>query len=295
MVKLDKKNELLKKKNVCGIGLGHKFVDGRDSGVDALVVLVTKKRPKNKLAEEDLIPSEYGGLSTDVIEVGEITAQRVEVKGGTSIGTPSGTGTIGIVLAIGDDMYGISNNHVFADTNMRKPGDPIYAPGPADGIGQIVGYLHKYIPINFVESNLVDFATARMGRLKRTFWERLVDFVLRRKRIHYSSEIKDIGKWTGYLSEPRVGLKVKKTGRTTGLTHGEILVTNAVVQVNFSQGPAIFSNQIITSRMSDSGDSGSFVFDLENNFVGLLFAGSSSITVLNRGEDVLREFVNVTR
>jgi hypothetical protein len=39
--------------------------------------------------------------------------------------------------------------------------------------------------------------------------------------------------------------------------------------------------QIITTNMSAGGDSGSLLCDMNENAVGLLFAGSSSITIHN--------------
>ncbi len=44
---------------------------------------------------------------------------------------------------------------------------------------------------------------------------------------------------------------------------------------------AKFCNQIVTTDMSAGGDSGSLVLDTDNNPVGLLFAGSSTATILN--------------
>jgi len=52
--------------------------------------------------------------------------------------------------------------------------------------------------------------------------------------------------------------------------------------VNYGSGRvARFARQILTTRMSAGGDSGSLVLDLNERAVGLLFAGSPSVTVLN--------------
>ena len=48
-----------------------------------------------------------------------------------------------------------------------------------------------------------------------------------------------------------------------------------------------FNNQIITTDMSDSGDSGSLILDMQKKAVGLLFAGSDTVTIANRIEVVL--------
>ena len=56
---------------------------------------------------------------------------------------------------------------------------------------------------------------------------------------------------------------------------------------------AVFEEQILTNDMSDPGDSGSLVLDEANHAVGLLFAGSSSVTVINPIDAVLSS-LNIT-
>jgi hypothetical protein len=48
-------------------------------------------------------------------------------------------------------------------------------------------------------------------------------------------------------------------------------------------------DQIVTSNISQGGDSGSLVLDENNNAVGLLFAGSDKATIFNRIQNVFRE------
>jgi len=49
---------------------------------------------------------------------------------------------------------------------------------------------------------------------------------------------------------------------------------------------ARFRDQILTTPMSAGGDSGSLVADRENLAVGLLFAGSPMVTILNQIQHV---------
>ena len=105
-------------------------------------------------------------------------------------------------------------------------------------------------------------------------------------------EILKIGKING-TAVPKIGLKVQKTGRTTGYTTGNIEVLNARVKVQYEfSKTAIFENQIIVSPMSQGGDSGSVVLDMDNNLIGLLFAGSEQTTILNPINKVF-ELLNV--
>ena len=87
---------------------------------------------------------------------------------------------------------------------------------------------------------------------------------------------------------PAIGLRVQKCGRTTGLTKGRIYAVNATVNVSYGSRVARFVNQIIITpgSFSAGGDSGSLiVVDSSGSdgrkAVGLLFAGSPSITIAN--------------
>ena len=65
---------LLEKKNVVGMGIGYKEVEGQETGLLSLVVMVRKKESPSQLDATDLIPSEIEGVPVDVREVGEIVA-----------------------------------------------------------------------------------------------------------------------------------------------------------------------------------------------------------------------------
>lgn len=85
-----------------------------------------------------------------------------------------------------------------------------------------------------------------------------------------------------------LGMKVRKSGRTTGYTEGTINLLNATVNVAYGDRTARFTGQIITTPMSQGGDSGSLIVDgTENKAVGLLFAGSNLSTIFNPIDAVL--------
>ncbi|RMD96249.1 MAG: serine protease [Calditrichaeota bacterium] len=167
--------------------------------------------------------------------------------------------------------YILSNNHVLANSNNARVGDPIVQPGTIDGgrlPRDIIGRLSRWVNIRFrsgssAPRNYVDAAIAEV-------------------------QFHDIGRdvyWIGYadgLATVRPGDIVQKTGRTTNYTTGRVRLINATVNVNYGGGrSARFVRQIITTRMSSGGDSGSLLFNMSRKAVGLLFAGSSSITVFN--------------
>ena len=82
-------------------------------------------------------------------------------------------------------------------------------------------------------------------------------------------------------------MAVKKSGRTTGFTTGEIQQVDVTANVQYGAGQiAVFTDQLLAGAMSQGGDSGSAVLDDRNRLTGLLFAGSDTTTIINRIENV---------
>ena len=102
-------------------------------------------------------------------------------------------------------------------------------------------------------------------------------------------EIMGVGMVTG-VGEPLLGQRVQKMGRTTGLTQGTITQVDVTVKVNYNGRIANFSDQVFADNMSSPGDSGSSILDMQRRGVGLLFAGSESVTILTPLQRVLDHF-----
>ncbi|MGD8908580.1 MAG: hypothetical protein PVI92_04470 [Chromatiales bacterium] len=202
------------------------------------------------------------------------------VMGGFSVGHYKITaGTIGTCCydltpfpGVPSKYYILSNNHVLANSNNANIGDWILQPGPYDGgslYKDAIARLSRYVPIKFHTAtskplNYVDAAIAE-GSLE-----------MLSREIYWQGVVKDL-----YVA-PKVGDIVQKSGRTTGFTTGRVTNINATVDVNYGSGRvARFRNQIVTERMGSPGDSGSLVCDRDENAVGLLFAGSSTRTIIN--------------
>jgi hypothetical protein len=62
------------KANIVGVGVGNKWKNGQPTGEAALVTLVTHKMGADQLSPDDLVPPEMGGVKTDVLAVGFLTA-----------------------------------------------------------------------------------------------------------------------------------------------------------------------------------------------------------------------------
>ncbi|UCG58742.1 MAG: fibronectin type III domain-containing protein [Phycisphaerales bacterium] len=202
---------------------------------------------------------------------------------GASTGHPNVTaGTIGCRVTDGTNVYVLSNNHVYADENKASIGDNVLQPGPYDG-GEdprdAIGTLYDFEPIIFHPRarNEVDAAIA------------LTDTDM----VGNATPADGYGTPSSTTVQPSLELVVQKYGRTTGLTSGVITAINATVTVGYSSGTARFVNQIIIEPggYSAGGDSGSLIVTQGGkNPVGLLFAGSSTITVANPIDAVLDSF-----
>jgi hypothetical protein len=215
-------------------------------------------------------------------------------------------GTLGCVVrdASSGERLILSNNHVLANNNEAQIGDAILQPGRADG-GQLnadtFASLLRFEPIRFTESpatcNLA-VAFAALGNLVattlgskhrvRAFYSdpgasNLVDAALARPydETQVLDEILEIGAVNGVLPA-ELGMNVRKSGRTTGVTHGRVIVLNATIDVDYGDRNARFEDQIVTTPLSQPGDSGSLLIAGEAlKAVGLLFAGSDQATLFN--------------
>lgn len=275
--------ELLKKANVVGCGIGEKIKGGFFTGKLCLKVYVERKLPKKELKKTDLIPEVLSPIETDIEEVGKLiafsnTGRYRPALGGVSIGHYQITaGTFGCLVKEKKTgkIFILSNNHVLANSNQAKKNDPILQPGPYDGgkkSKDILAYLEKWVEIKFgKQSNLIDGALARVKSVKLV-----------------KPEIILIGLPQG-IRKAKLNLAIQKSGRTTGYTTGKIKDISATVKINYAQKVALFRNQILTTNISQGGDSGSLVLDLKKRAVGLLFAGSKVVTVLNPISEVLRQ------
>jgi hypothetical protein len=103
----------------------------------------------------------------------------------------------------------------------------------------------------------------------------------------FTSDILNIGKVSG-TKPVTLGMRIRKSGRTTGYTESTINLLNATVSVAYGSKTARFTGQVVAGPMSQGGDSGSLIVDgTENKAVGLLFAGSNLSTIFTPIDKVL--------
>lgn len=310
------KKELLAKENVVAVGIGFKKINGIETDVISIICSVTKKIPLSQLKTKDQIPKRIEGVMTDVNETGRIKALlgRTDrwrpAPPGVSIGHERITaGTFGCLVRKNNRAYILSNNHVLAESNAGAIGDLILQPGKYDGgtwPKDKIAELAEFIKIEWMTGDgcSIGQAAAWLGNLiakifgsktrlksgRSTQATNLVDaaIALPSSPEDVISEILEIGEIQGMNLNPALGLKVQKSGRTTGVTKGRITQVDVTVQVQYENNIALFEDQVISDIKCGGGDSGSIILDMDRKIVGLLFAGSDqdSITVFNRADQV---------
>ena len=197
-------------------------------------------------------------------------------------------GTLGSLVNIGGSQYILSNYHVFesdivpgGNNTVATTGDPIIQPGLIDvncnaSGAQTVATLVKKssLPNSNVDCSVGQVASGQ---------------------VRTDGAILEIGTISSSTVGASLNQAVKKSGRTTGLTHSTISGLNATISVTYDNecagGTAFtktFTGQIVISnrgsRFLNSGDSGSLMVEdvtTSPRAVGLLFAGSSSSAIAN--------------
>jgi hypothetical protein len=309
------RDRILPQAYVVATGVGYKFTRGVKTDALSIVCSVTEKVALNRLRPPDRVPPTIDGIPTDVVATGVIrafqprTARHRPAPGGVSIGHRSITaGTLGCLVKREGQVFVLSNNHVLANSNDASRGDAILQPGPHDG-GRFpdnhIAALEDFVPITFLEPpsdcrfarGLVAVLNAACSSIRSKTRYRVVNIQATENHVDaaiarplepslVTSDILEIGRISG-LGSGNLDMAIKKSGRTTGLTTGEIMQVDVTVNVEYGPGRlAQFSDQLLAGPMSQGGDSGSAVLDNNNRLVGLLFAGSENSTIVNRIEHV---------
>ncbi len=241
----------------------------------------------------------FAGKNSPTTTVSHTAKQALPIKLGTSGGWRNDLangyccgGTLGALIQVNGQQYILSNYHVF-EADIVPGGNGVVAtngsyaiqPGLIDvGCGapsaQNVATLQilKSLPNSNVDASIAQVLSGAV-----------------------SAEILEIGPISSQTVPAALNQKVKKSGRTTGLTRSSVSGLNATISVTYENECAggtaftkIFTGQIVlanrSSRFLNSGDSGSLlVEDYTTNprAIGLLFAGSSSLAIANPINQVL--------
>jgi hypothetical protein len=282
----------LRRPNVTAVDVGYKITQEGLTDELALRVHVKRKLPLEALEEYNVFsisgsPSQAGAFSIDVIEaeygpslfgqtIEAIEAEAVNRRsrtnplvGGISVGNPRvSAGTLGAIVWDRTDgqVCLLSNWHVLCGDAACTAGEPIYQPGVYDG----------------------GTAADKVAELKRWRLDQDADAALA-KLTGARGYSRDILEWNPIagIEEPRLGMEVVKSGRTTGFTKAIVDGVSASVSINYGSGGLVtFHDQIhfvprppwpqADYEVSKGGDSGSvWVNEDTNKAVGLHFAGET--------------------
>ncbi len=270
--------------------LGVKGVTG--VGVNGSIIVYVD--PENAKDLKQVLPKSIDGVKVTIKEskfrlmsiqpmdaAYEVRTTRVRpVVGGISIGHPLvSAGTLGCRVRdrrTGELLGGLSNNHVIAmqwgEYRRGEIGDSTLQPGPWDGglePEDRIGELSRYVSVETDKENLTDAAIF--------------------SSVVVEDKILDVGK-PAYTVEPKEGMTVVKSGRTSGVTYGKILDCNATIKVNGGEGwgECVFKDQIVIEpAILFPGDSGSWIGEVDSfNSIGLGWAGSETMSVANKALNV---------
>ena len=277
----DQYSHLLSLPNVTGFYKGTKKIRGVDTGLPCLVLIVRQKVPLETLAEGERVPPALeDGTPTDVVQLADSiaytlppTAKHRPLVGGISIGwrwLPM-AGTLGAIFLQDGELVGLTNKHVGAPSDFdpwkAQVGDDIKQPGVLDApvvgtdiITETVGTLKEWVPIDLQGENEFDQAVFRLTVDSLPF-------------------LLGLGAYTGwYEGTPELGMKVRKPGRTTGVTSSTLLATGVTKQIGGygSMQPVLFKDlDLFGPELMKPGDSGSVIVTEDRRLFSHGFAGGA--------------------
>ena len=233
-----------------------------------------------------------GGGGEDPAPVDRTSRHPRPVPIGVSSGHPAVTaGTIGARVVDGsNNLYALSNNHVYADANAASPGDAVIQPGTFDGgvsPADNIGTLSDFEWIDFASGAANEFDAAIASTTAALLGN--------------DTGSEGYGTPRTETMDAALNMRVQKCGRTTDCTTGNVVGINATVDVNYgTPGVARYVGQIIISsgNFSAGGDSGSLVVvkgqgrskSDDRKPVALLFAGGGGVTIASPIGPVLQRF-----
>jgi hypothetical protein len=277
---------------VHSVGIGGRERGGQPTGELVLKVFVSAKFPPEKLSAKEMIPSEFGGLSVDVVEAPEPklataapgatlggtynsdSSRLRPLRGGTQLAAESGcrVGTLGFICRIDEPPP----NRIVAVTAHHALFTSVNAEDSAMRVGQPTG-----------QDSVTNCCKGIFGAFLKGYRDATMDAAIIKldAKQEYYPQIEDVGALAGdhqisAAEAATLTYAVRKRGRTTRLTGGTI---QAIGAVSVSGTP---SNYMVikpnpassgTATFADYGDSGAAIVNDSNEVVGMLF-GMASLT-----------------
>lgn len=279
--------------NIIGYGFTrYKLVRGKIHVKDrVLVFFVKRKLPPHMLSKEELIPKKMniGGqeYTTDVVEIVKpstlvtptaTAAQRDRVRpvvAGVSAAAVDSTACTltGPFMKDGLPVF-ITCSHCagaidFQCTVNGGIGKPVIQPSRIDG-GKYPDDVIGTVSWNTTLASNIDIDLAVVIPSPDAQYLPIV----------YGLNIPFSGNYVS-VSMKNIGDTIYKSGRTTGVTSGRIYAVNSTVKVSYGAcGDSIVRDIVITTKMIETGDSGSPAVSLNGDFYGMFFATSDKYSFM---------------
>lgn len=292
-------SNLLQYPNVIGCGVGFKVRNNKMTRTPALAVFVNKKYSKDCFSKENLIPSNYMGAVTDIVEMpnANLTSFYSKVRPvqmGYAISLNFEIGTAGCIVVKNNatnpleklQHYILTCAHLltydFLVTNpigfnafqprMDRSSIPNNLIGTVSDIVNVKPTTNTATPVNIADAGLIKVKDSNIS----------------------IPTITQIGVPNG-INTVKVNDKVKFVGATSGVGMGIVLYNNVSINHTFESvlGSFRFEKEIITTRMLNKGDSGAVLLSMDNKILGLGFSTNPEFSYWNSISSVMSE-LNVT-
>lgn len=300
-VKRRYENQILVKKNVIGCSVGLKQVDHEYTNIPSVVVYVY---PKEDVDKKNFIPSKLNGVLTDVQEIkpnitglGIISAYpytyhsiikekiclEIQKVAAVEMNLRNSVDLAIIAFVTLDEIReaakqtGLFIEELEEQLQHRSRSEP--KPG---------GSIGRYrVPIESVYPGASTFMRALIRihkesvRKKRKIFDRIKDLLY---HLHFMkqceflpSEVNGIGEIKGF-TKPKLGMKVLKSGRSTGVTEGIVVGIDASLFVDYPRGAALgkksmpnFVEPILSPSPLDGGRFPSDIIGFFSGYVPITF------------------------
>jgi hypothetical protein len=298
--------QLLRLPGVTGVGLGGRERGGQPTGEVVLKVFVREKRNRDELAPGEIVPSEFEGVPTDVVVMGDAELDQAPppppgkptvpsrlfdrdrhrpLVGGCQLhvdlsGPRSGPGTLGCFLidpADATKVYALTAWHVLDATNQHptvgttKTGQPTKKDSSTKCCSHIIGKV-----AGGAKDPLRDAGIVRLD----TGMEWVAD-ILEIGAVHgthtitvaeaatLSYQVRKRGKSSRLAGGTVQAINVTRT--VAGVTHTNVTVVRPNPDPTLPAGTQVFFSQ--------PGDSGAGVVNASNDVVGVHFARARTGTL----------------
>ena len=229
--------------------------------------MMIKERIANEFISNDFKDDYLVGnvipVSSEKITLLSNSLKREKITGGCSVfykNSDNKTGTAGAFFKLknSEDVYMLSNRHVIVDPDCEMDTQVVH-PSRMDSSNefpdQVIGSIYWR---SDKDDEFLDAAISK------------IDYPVEIGRYSLCRNLKFKS-----LGKAKLHQNVSKTGRSSGITFGEIRSINCTVNVTEKiEAPRFFKHQILSNNIAIDGDSGSVLVNEDEEVVGLIFASN---------------------